>query len=336
MADNDYSFMEFIKGQLEELSFNLEELEEFELESQQIKSNMEAASKIEGKQTDATIEMIPISEVEEIVIEEDNTQMFNRSDIDQDHIVELAHNIKSIEGLGVFGTGLLHPIVVNRKNDKYERVSGFRRIQAFILNDKTHIPAVVLNNVSENQARFMRNSENIKREQLNPYDMVINILENISVVLNRDIVESIDIMQRAAVLAKKQTKKVLEKRDRDFVELMNEVAKKCGNMNVRQFSEKLKTYNIEANIIHAMRRNEVNLAALYDKHNEKDLSNTTSKQIVKEIDKLCSDKREISLKLIEGMSPHKKMELVRNILQIKKRKEAVREILDEVGEVKIE
>ena len=62
--------------------------------------------------------------------------MHNRISYSISEIKELAGNIKDLEPNGLLGTGLLQPIILRKTaNEKFERISGFRRIEAFKINN---------------------------------------------------------------------------------------------------------------------------------------------------------------------------------------------------------
>lgn len=76
--------------------------------------------------------------------------------------------------------GILHPIIVNFINDKYEIVSGTRRIIACEALKIPTIPAFIIT-ASIEDAQIIRLHENLFREDLNPVDEASGLL-----VLERD------------------------------------------------------------------------------------------------------------------------------------------------------
>lgn len=65
--------------------------------------------------------------------------------------------------------GLLQPIVVRQKDDKYEIIAGERRFRAAQVLNWEKIPAII-NNMSDDQAASLALIENLQREDLNPID----------------------------------------------------------------------------------------------------------------------------------------------------------------------
>jgi ParB family chromosome partitioning protein len=82
----------------------------------------------------------------------------------QTGIDELAENIRR--------HGLLHPVVVFPKDDKFELIVGQRRFYAFQKLNKETIPAIVLGSMDENKARILSLSEGIHRVELPPGDLM--------------------------------------------------------------------------------------------------------------------------------------------------------------------
>jgi len=62
--------------------------------------------------------------------------------------------------------GLIQPISVRKKNEKYELIVGERRLRAFKKLEKEYIPAVIVNMENEESA-FVALIENLQREDLN-------------------------------------------------------------------------------------------------------------------------------------------------------------------------
>ncbi|RMC41891.1 MULTISPECIES: nucleoid occlusion protein [unclassified Lactobacillus] len=65
--------------------------------------------------------------------------------------------------------GLLQPIIVREKGEKYEIIAGERRFRAAQQLDWNTIPAIV-NNMTDSQAASLALIENLQRENLNPID----------------------------------------------------------------------------------------------------------------------------------------------------------------------
>lgn len=84
-----------------------------------------------------------------------------RESMDEESIKELAESIKE--------KGILQPILVRRKDDKYEIIAGERRYLSAKLLGLDKIPAIVLD-VDEREAYEISLVENIQREDLNPIE----------------------------------------------------------------------------------------------------------------------------------------------------------------------
>lgn len=84
-----------------------------------------------------------------------------RRDFDPKQIEELAGSIRS--------EGLLQPIVVRAKGEKYELIAGERRLRAFEFLKREKIPARVID-ASDASSATLALIENLQRENLNPID----------------------------------------------------------------------------------------------------------------------------------------------------------------------
>ncbi len=102
-----------------------------------------------------------------------------RHDMDSDALGELTRNIEE--------NGLLNPILVRRKGDKYEVISGHRRLAAYrrlqfaAKSDKEKqkygaIPARELPSVTDEQMLLLGLSENLMRADISPLDAALGLV----------------------------------------------------------------------------------------------------------------------------------------------------------------
>ena len=136
--------------------------------------------------------LVNINEIFELSLSRD-LDMHNRISYSKTKLLELAENIETIakDNSGLLGTGLLNPVMLRRKEGRLERIHGENRIKALKLNNKKQVPAVILDNVSDELARFMRTSENLNREDLNAYDETLSILEHIQIACRFESIEKV-------------------------------------------------------------------------------------------------------------------------------------------------
>jgi len=80
---------------------------------------------------------------------------------DDDDVQSLANSIES--------GGLLHPVVVRTKDDRYEIVAGHRRLKAFRLLGYEQIPAII-KEVSDQQMLELSLVENLQRRTITPVE----------------------------------------------------------------------------------------------------------------------------------------------------------------------
>ena len=81
-----------------------------------------------------------------------------RLDYNEKELQELANTIKE--------NGLLQPITVVKKDKKYTIIAGHRRKRAFELLKKEKIPAIVSENIGDNDLRILATIENLTRVDL--------------------------------------------------------------------------------------------------------------------------------------------------------------------------
>lgn len=73
--------------------------------------------------------------------------------------------------------GLQHPIRVRRTGDRYQLVSGLRRLRAYELNRQTTIPATIASVDTDDAARLEEVMENLGREELIALDRCHHLYE---------------------------------------------------------------------------------------------------------------------------------------------------------------
>jgi len=86
-----------------------------------------------------------------------------RKHFDTERLQELSQSITE--------DGVLQPVVVRRRGDRYELIMGERRIQAARLAGMTRVPVVVKEDVRDVDSLRLALVENIQRENLNPIEV---------------------------------------------------------------------------------------------------------------------------------------------------------------------
>lgn len=109
-----------------------------------------------------TAESTASTEYREIAIKDLEASPYQpRREIDPKQVEELAESIRS--------EGLLQPIVVRLKGNKYELIAGERRLRAFKFLKREKVPARVID-ASDASSATLALIENLQRENLNPID----------------------------------------------------------------------------------------------------------------------------------------------------------------------
>ncbi|GLV49280.1 chromosome partitioning protein ParB [Thermus sp. LT1-2-5] len=92
--------------------------------------------------------------------------------------------------------GVLEPLLVRPKGDgKYEIVAGERRYRAAQMAGLSEVPVVVLE-VDERAAQAIALLENLQREDLNPYEETVGILDLLSLELGKGREEVVSLLHR--------------------------------------------------------------------------------------------------------------------------------------------
>ena len=106
------------------------------------------------------------SEIHQIAIDRIETNPFQpRLDFDEEEIKGLAESIKT--------QGLLQPVVVRKKDNSYQIISGERRFRAFQFLKKDTVPCIVKNSVTDREMLELALIENVQREELNEIEKAI-------------------------------------------------------------------------------------------------------------------------------------------------------------------
>jgi len=121
------------------------------------------AKKVAGTGASAPQDRVPDSPgFRELVVQDIAANPYQpRRDINPKHVEELANSIQS--------EGLIQPIVVRSKGNKFELIAGERRLRAFESLGRKTIPARIIE-ASDASSAALALIENLQRENLNPID----------------------------------------------------------------------------------------------------------------------------------------------------------------------
>lgn len=259
----------------------------------------------------SNVVLIPISDIYEISLG-NGEPMHNRISYSITEVKELAGNIKDIEPSGLLGTGLLQPIVLRKNGSRLERISGFRRIEAFKINNALEIPSIILNNISDATARFMRNSENLKRENINPYDEIYGIIENIALSLDISFKETISFLNK--IKNHNSGKTSFSDQDKQMYITITDVVRGICKYEVGALIERLVILNMHILILNALKENELNYSQAKEINKVK--SDETIKKLlyfVKNKNSTISELRE-KIKELTQSAPKEKDSLIKKAL----------------------
>jgi len=185
--------------------------------------------------------LVPITQIK-------NPPFHDRRIYDEGEVRSLARNIEDI--------GLLNPIIVRKKNGGYERISGFRRLEAYkylysITNEDKwlKIPAIVLD-VDDTVALKIMLSENIFREDLNDYDEAIAQIEYIRTKLGMSEPELRSLIYRYFGTGK------LTEDDENTILKIEEIAKEL-NLSLRTLKNRIRLLSVHPKLIDAIEKREI-------------------------------------------------------------------------------
>jgi len=204
----------------------------------------EEKKEVESSAEFAKIELVPIDDIKELKLENDE-YMHNRISYSRSKLLELASNIAELakNKSGILGTGIVNAALLRRSKGRLERIHGDNRIKALKENKQTHAPVIILENVSDELARFMRSSENLNREDLNPYDETLSIIEHIQLACKFDSIEKVKSFINK-IKNFKQNKSSLNDDEQKKYEEVTAVFEKIGRFDVITFVDRLKVLTV--------------------------------------------------------------------------------------------
>ena len=91
--------------------------------------------------------------------------------------------------------GVLEPLLVRKTGEGYEIIAGERRYRAAQMAGLEAVPAIVLE-VDEKTAQAIALMENLQREDLNPYEETLGVLDLLALELGRSREEVVSLLHR--------------------------------------------------------------------------------------------------------------------------------------------
>lgn len=178
-----------------------------------------------------------------------NPNFHDRKNYQKSDVENLANNIKRI--------GLIHPVAVRKLPDgRFERVSGFMRIEAVKLLGRKTIQAVILTVSDSSEASFAMLSENIHRKNLNPYDEVKAFVEYVAGCLGVSFADMLALINRFANADTGRVKE-LDAAELELRALFEQKLSELGKYTFASFRRKLSVLNMHEEIVNALKNNEI-------------------------------------------------------------------------------
>ena len=180
-------------------------------------------------------------------------KVHDRKSFSKDDISSLARNIQATKML-------LQPIVVRKIDNKFERIIGFRRIEAVKELGWKEIPAIVLKDISDEEAMLIMLSENIQRENLNVFDQTVGIMEYIGLAFKMSFDDIKKLLYHFRNVDSKTISSDPEKSEHQR-EKMEAITQKIGNISVATLINRLKMFAFKGIILDAMKDGRVSYTA---------------------------------------------------------------------------
>jgi ParB family chromosome partitioning protein len=143
--------------------------------------------------------------------------------------------------------------MLRRVGNRLEIIHGRNRLDALTYINTQNIPCIVCDNISDELARYMRTSENINRDNLNPFDETLSILEYIQISCGFTNLEAV----------KSFINKIKNFSTGKISTLLNEeiilngnvsaVLKKIGKYDITTFANRLSILNLNEKLVQAIK-----------------------------------------------------------------------------------
>lgn len=176
----------------------------------------------------------------------DSPKFHDRTYISPLEIEELSKNIEKF--------GLIEPIVVREKeNGRYERIAGYRRLEAVKKLGWEEIPAVILD-VDEKTALALMLSENIHRENLSDFDKMYSVLQYLEIYLGMNEKEIKSFFQR---WVNKKTDRVKSEYTEEEINLMKEIEEILKQFKIKSWRtlwEMMKLLTVDEKVKEAVKK----------------------------------------------------------------------------------
>ncbi|MEK7433499.1 MAG: ParB/RepB/Spo0J family partition protein [Cyanobacteriota bacterium] len=293
---------------------------------QRISAFKTAIEKIEEAKDKQIIQEIFLDQIE-------NPSFHDRTTFSEEDIKSLSENIKQV--------GLLSPVILRKKvNGNYERIAGFRRIEAVKRLDWKKINSIILD-IDEKSAILIMLSENIQRENLNPYDEVLALLQLIAVNLELSEEEVKSFLYKIKNYISGNIKS-LSNDEQEIKDVIDTILSKTGKYNFQGFINRLRVLNLNPLIIESLRLKKIQYSHAIQLNKIKD--EIVLKEIIEETIKYNLSKDELIERIKKLIDSEIKIDVFsdfnKKLKEIKKLpkdkfnlvQDKIREILEIIGQ----
>jgi ParB family chromosome partitioning protein len=203
-------------------------------------------------------------------------------------IVELSKSIEAV--------GLIYPVVLRRAGEGFERIIGYRRIEAYKILGRETIPSIILENVDDDMAILLMATENMQREDISVYDETLALIDYLKVALN----ETGEGVEKLLIRFKNHNAGSVQLSDDEKEKRlqMNEVLKKTGKIDISGLLNRLTMLSMHplikealsasklsfsnAQVLQKLSKNEVTLKAVMNRVITENMSKRETMKLIAE------------------------------------------------------
>lgn len=253
---------------------------------------------------------------------------------DVEQIEKLALSIKE--------NGVLQPVLVRSKGNKYELIAGERRYRASKQAGLSEIPAII-KKLTDVEAAELALLENLQREDLNPVEETEGILEFLSIKIDEPKQTITAFLHRAKHQGRQSAEEVI---NNPKWQIIVDVLKSMGYTPDSFRSNRLPLLNLPADVLDQLRRGKIEYTKARvisrvkdDKARQKILKesideNLSLTQIKNRVNALKGEKKQEQItSLLKRMESVYKKAKKEDLWQEPKKQERLKEILNELEQL---
>jgi ParB family chromosome partitioning protein len=248
--------------------------------------------------------------------------------------IELKNLSESIQATG----GVFTPIIVRKVEGGYQRITGYRRIEASKIAGLKTIKAIVIDNIDDETAALIMITENLQREDPSIYDTTMGIMDMIKVSLKMSYQDVKKLIGRYRNYGLGNTD--MKVGDKELFVAIDTVLSRTGKITIATLSNRLPMLEAQPLVseylsrgdlewTHASLINRIKDEALVKELLEKVVAENLSKRQLQQLIATKTSKpieqsflrkqfKKISINRLDSLSKKKQQEVMKLLLQIEK------------------